>query len=134
VLEGLAFEQRLETEAMEEGLGQPVERFFAMGGGSRSPLFCQMIADVTGRRVTSCREVETTCLGAGILAVAATDDSVAIRDAAASMSGEGNTYEPNEGRAAFYDRIYNDVYKEIYPRLSTLFPAFAEALEAGSSS
>lgn len=134
VLEGLAFEQRLETEAMEEGLGQPVERFFAMGGGSRSPLFCQMIADVTGRRVTSCREVETTCLGAGILAVAATDDSVAIRDAAASMSGEGNTYEPNEGRAAFYDRIYSDVYKEIYPRLSTLFPAFAEALEAGSSS
>jgi xylulokinase len=129
VLEGLAFEQRLETEAMEEGIGQPVERFFAMGGGSRSPLFCQTVADVAGRRVTSCREVETTCLGAAMLAAAATDDSVAIRDVAASMSGEGASYEPDEGRAAFYDRIYKDVYKEIYPRLSTLFPAFAEAIE-----
>jgi len=68
------------------------------------------------------------------LAAAATDDSVAIRDAAASMSGEGAGYEPDEGRAAFYNRIYNDVYKEIYPRLSTLFPAFAEATETGPSS
>jgi xylulokinase len=125
VLEGLAYEQRLETEAMEKGLGQPVERFFAMGGGSRSPLFCQMMADVTGRPVTSCQEVETTCLGAGMMALAAMDGSD-LRDVAAAMSGEGAGYEPNEQRADFYDRIYNDVYKELYPRLSALFPALAE--------
>src|ERR687894_1987438 len=111
VLEGLAFEQRVETEAMEKGLGQPVEKFFAMGGGSRSPLFCQMMADVTGRPVTSCQEVETTCLGAGMMALAAMDGSD-LRDVAAAMSGEGAGYEPNEQRADFYDRIYNDVYKE----------------------
>ena len=66
------------------------------------------------------------------MAAAATDDSLKIRDAAASMSAEGDSYEPDERRAAFYDRIYNDVYKEIYPRLSTLFPAFAEALRPPS--
>ena len=125
VLEGLAYEQRLETEAMEKSLGQPVERFFAMGGGSRSPLLCQMMADVTGRSVTSCQEVETTCLGAGMMALAAVDGSD-LRDVAAAMSGEGASYEPNEQRADFYDRIYNDVYKELYPRLSALFPALAE--------
>jgi hypothetical protein len=63
------------------------------------------------------------------LAVAATDDSGELRDVASSMSGEGASYEPDEGRAAFYDRIYKDIYREIYPRLSTLFPAFAEIIE-----
>src|SRR5215208_5708169 len=125
VLEGLAYEQRLETEAMEGGIGQPVEGFFAMGGGSRSALFCQMVADVAGRRVTACREVETTCLGAAMMALAAVDGSD-LRDVAAAMSGEGASYEPNEQRADFYDRIYNDIYKELYPRLSALFPALAE--------
>ena len=128
VLEGLAFEQRLETEAMEKRIEQPVEKFFAMGGGSRSPLFCQLVADITGRPVTLCKEIETTCLGAGMMALAALDGSE-LRDVAATMSGEGATYEPDEERAAFYDRIYNDVFKELYPRLAPLFPALAEALE-----
>ena len=115
VLEGLAFEQRVETEAMERGLGQSVDRYFAMGGGSRSPLFCQMIADITGRPVTACKEVETTCLGAAMMAAAAMDDSGELREIAANMSGEGASYEPDEQRSAFYDRIYNDVFKELYP-------------------
>ena len=129
VLEGLAFEQRVETEAMEKGLVQPVETFFAMGGGSRSPLFCQMISDITGRPVKACKESETTCLGAAMMAAAATDDPGELREVAATMSGEGASYEPDEERLAFYDRIYNDVFKELYPRLSELFPALAEAVE-----
>jgi xylulokinase len=114
---------------MEKGIGQPVRKFFAMGGGSRSPLFCQLMADVTGRPVTSCKEIETTCLGAAMLAAAADDDSGELRDVAATMCKEGASYEPNEERAAFYDRIYNDVYRELYPRLSTLFPVLAEAVD-----
>ena len=129
VLEGLAFEQRLETEALEKGLGQPVEKYFARGGGSRSPLFCQMIADITGRPVTSCKEVETTCLGAAMMAAAATDGDSELRAVATTMSGEGASYEPNEKTSALYDRIYNGVYKELYPRLSKLFPKLADALE-----
>jgi xylulokinase len=129
VLEGLAFEQRVQTEAVEGGLGQPVERFLAMGGGSRSPLFCQMISDITGRPVTACQEVETTCLGAAMLAAAALEDTGEIREVATTMAGEGASYEPDEQRSAFYDRLYNDVFKELYPRLSDLFPALAEAVE-----
>ncbi len=130
VLEGLAFEQRLETEGMEKALGQPVEKFFAMGGGSRAPLFCQIVADVTGRPVAACKEVETTCLGAGMMARAALDGSD-LRDVAATMSGVGDTYEPDPERAAFYDRLYDDVYAQLYERLSPLFPALARALENG---
>ncbi len=129
VLEGLAFEQRVQTDAVEGGLGQPVERFLAMGGGSRSPLFCQMISDITGRPVTACQEVETTCLGAAMLAAAALEDTGDIREVAATMSGEGAGYEPDEQTSAFYDHLYNNVFKELYPRLSDLFPALAKAVE-----
>lgn len=129
VLEGLAFEQRLETEGMEGALGQPIEKFFAMGGGSRAPLFCQIVADITRRPVTSCKEVETTCLGAGMMARAAVEGSE-IRGVAAEMSAEGPTYEPDEKRAALYDKLYDNVFSQLYPRLSPLFPALAEAVEA----
>jgi sugar (pentulose or hexulose) kinase len=68
--------------------------------------------------------VETTCLGAGMMALAALDGSD-LRDVAATMSGERASYEPDEQRADFYGQIYNDVYKELYPRLSALFPTLA---------
>lgn len=74
-----------------------------MGGGSRSPPFCQMIADITGRPVTACQEVETTCLGAAMTAADAMDDSSDLREMAANMSGEGASYEPDEQRSAFYE-------------------------------
>lgn len=129
ILEGLAFEQRLCTDGMEKGLGQPIEKYAAMGGGSRSPLFCQIEADITGRNVTVCREVETTCLGAGIFAAAATGAYRDLREAAGAMSAEGRTYEPDDRRHAFYDRLYEDVYRRLYPQLCPLFPALGDATE-----
>ncbi len=128
VLEGLAFEQRLQTEGLERALGQGTEAFLAMGGGSRAPLFCQILADVTGRPVTSCKEVETTCLGAGMMARAAVEDE-GLREVAERMSGEGPTYEPDEKASAFYARLYDDVFSELYPRLSPLFPTLAGIVE-----
>lgn len=130
VLEGLAFEQRLCTSGLEKGVGRPIEKLLAMGGASRSPLFCQILADVTGRTVTTCKEVETTCLGAAILAAAATDDED-IRATADAMSGENLTYEPDGEKAEFYAGIYEDVYEKLYHCVSDLYPAMSEALDRG---
>ncbi|MFL5665649.1 MAG: FGGY-family carbohydrate kinase [Ktedonobacteraceae bacterium] len=128
LLEGLAFEQRLGTDGMEKGVGRPIERLLAMGGGSRSPLFCQIMADIVSRPVTVCREAEATCLGAGMFGAAGVGAFRDMREAATAMSGEGATFQPDPKRAAFYDRLYTDVYKELYPRLAPLFPALANAL------
>ena len=123
ILEGIAFEVRLMTDGVEAGLEQPIERFYAMGGGSRSPLWCQIVADVTNREVVVCKEVETTALGAAMQAAAAAGNFGDIRAAADAMSGEGATYSPDEATAARYDRLYTDVYKEIYPRVAPVFKA-----------
>ncbi len=130
ILEGIAFEQRLMTEAAETGLEKPIQHVLALGGGSRSKLWCQILADIMRRPVSVTREIESTCLGAGMLAAAAAGMHDDIREAAAAMSGTGTRFEPDESTTALYDRLYTDVYKEIYPHLAPLFPALANAIKA----
>ena len=72
ILEGIAFEQRLHLRGVEAALDRPVERLLAVGGGARSRLWRQIIADVTGRPVYHADAPEASALGAGILAAAAT--------------------------------------------------------------
>jgi xylulokinase len=129
IIEGIAFEQRLMTDGAEKGLEKPIEKLLAMGGGSQSPLWCQIVADIMQRPISVCQELESTCLGAGMLAAAAIGIHDDIPEAAAAMSGEGAKYEPDEKRVEFYDQMYTNVYKEIYPQLAPLFSALAETLE-----
>lgn len=106
--------------------GPAIDLYLAVGGGSRSPLWCQIIADATRRTVIACREVETTALGAGMQAAAGWFDS--IPDAAEAMSGERARYEPDERRAERYGKLL-EVYREIYPRVKELFPVLSAAVE-----
>lgn len=127
ILEGIAFEQRLMTDGAEGALEKPVGHLLAMGGGSRSTLWCQIVADVMRRPVSVTREAESTCLGAGMLAAAASGVHGGIKEAAAAMSNTGARFEPDEERAARYDALYN-VYKEVYPSLRPIFPKITGAL------
>jgi len=120
LLEGIAYEQRFLTSGAEEALGAPVERIIALGGGSRSRIWCQVLADVMRRRVDVVREPESTCLGAGMLAAAAVGIHDSIPAAAKAMSGTVGKFKPNAATAAIYDRLY-EVYREIYPSLRPLF-------------
>lgn len=49
-------------------LNLPIEEIRIMGGGSKSPLWNQIKADMTGIRLTSLEQSETACLGSAILA------------------------------------------------------------------
>ncbi len=49
-------------------LGLDVSEIRAMGGGANSPLWCQMKADMTGKKLVTLKNKETACLGSAILA------------------------------------------------------------------
>ncbi len=49
-------------------LNLPVTEIRAMGGGANSPLWCQMKADMTGKKLVTLKNKETACLGGAILA------------------------------------------------------------------
>ena len=120
LLEGLAFEQRLATSAAEPALGSPVVRFRLMGGGSRSVLWRQILADVLARPLEITREAETTSLGAAMLAAAGVGLFDGIVEAAEAMSGVAATCAPADSTRALYARHY-EVYRSLYPSLREVF-------------
>ena len=116
---------RLITNGAEALLEKPVEQLVLLGGGSRSAVWCQILADVLRRPLHVAREAESTCLGSGILAAAAVGLHPTIREAAAAMADVGALYLPNEGRAGTYDRLFG-VYRQLYPRLKDVFAELSE--------
>jgi xylulokinase len=120
ILEGIAFEQRLATTGVEQALGFPLERFVVMGGGSKSPLWCQIVADITGKPVIRSASPEATCLGAAIQAATAAGFYQDVREAATAMVRLGETYYPDQPSQEFYDQLYREVYQHIFPTLRAL--------------
>ncbi|HEX2805351.1 MAG TPA: FGGY family carbohydrate kinase, partial [Kineosporiaceae bacterium] len=74
ILEGVGYELRLHLAGVEAAAGRRVELLRAMGGGSRSSLWVELIADITQRPVQLCDGAEISARGAAVLAVAATGD------------------------------------------------------------
>jgi xylulokinase len=124
ILESLAFEQRFLYAGLEDALGEPVSRIIALGGGSRSRIWCQIVADVLQRRVEVVSEPESTCLGSGVLAAAAVGIHPSIEAAAEAMTGTSRSFEPDERNTGAYDRLY-EVYRGMYPALRGLFGELA---------
>lgn len=126
VLEGIAFEQRLATEGVEAALGQPLDEYVALGGGSKSDLWCQIVADITGKRVTRAGTAEATCLGAAILAATAVGWYQDPRAAALAMTSTGTSFEPQPAAQQLYDQLYREVYQGLYPALRGSLTRLAE--------
>ena len=128
ILEGLALETRLSTTGAEVAMGTRTERFRLMGGGTRSRLWCQIVADVLERPVEIAREAEATCLGAAMLAATGAGLFPSVLDAADAMSSGGQVYHPEPAQVAQYGRLY-EVYKGIYPALRTSFARLKEVVD-----
>ncbi|MBN2509214.1 MAG: hypothetical protein JXB03_03015 [Spirochaetales bacterium] len=120
VLEGIAFEQRLHTEGVQDLLlqnGYPgIQQYVVSGGGADNQVWLQIIADVTGRRVQPSAVREAGALGAGILAAAAAGIHPDVPAAVRAMSRRGETvFEPRAECKERYNELYLNVYKGLYP-------------------
>ncbi len=64
ILESVAFMLKENLEY----LNVECDEIRSMGGGASSPLWCQIKADVTGKKIVTLKQSETACLGSAILA------------------------------------------------------------------
>lgn len=119
LLEGAAYEVRLQVDGVESDTGRAVTRFLATGGGSRSAMWSQIIADVTGRPVEVCAESETTALGAAMLATCAVGIHPDLAAAAAAMTRTVRTIQPRGDVSQRYNSLYEQ-YLRIYPAVRDL--------------
>jgi xylulokinase len=124
VLEGVAFGLRDCFELMKSaGLGA-VSQVRVSGGGARSPLWRQILADVLKTELVTVSSEEGAAYGAALLAAVGTgafaDVPGACREA---ISITGRT-EPGTPASA-YESIYA-VYRSLYPALKPIFGSLAE--------
>ena len=128
IMEGIAFEQRLAFAEMEPRLDRPIELLLTTGGGSRSALWRQIMADVTGKTIVACREPETTSLGAGIHAATAAAGTGPCRRPPRRCRASVRGTRPTATAAARYNELFA-VYREIYPRTAPLHEALQRATD-----
>jgi xylulokinase len=102
VMEGVAFNLRQCVELFDK-LGVTVWTVRLAEGGSQIGLWCQIVADVLGKRVDLIEEPDTSALGAAMAAQAAVSDRP-LTEIAERAVRIGRTYEPN--RKADYDPLF----------------------------
>ena len=113
ILEGITLDQVMRTTAMEAASGQVIDHYVAIGGGARSLLWTQMLADASGKRVLISDTVEASALGAGMTAAFGAGWFSSIPEAAHQMSGRTQTISPDERAHELYGallKIYEDLY------------------------
>ena len=94
VMEGVAFMLRKNCDIIT-AKGTSLDHIIATGGGAKSPVWCQLQADITGLPVIVPEETEAACLGASIIAAVA-DGQYENYDAAAHQGvAIRHRYTPN---------------------------------------
>ncbi len=115
VLEGIALEQALATEAMETRLGEKATSMIAAGGGTNSTLLMQILASVLERPIAISEVREAAALGAAMLAASAIGwFPSAVATAEAMTLKPSRLIEPDAGLVDFY-RMQKDIYRDVFP-------------------
>jgi xylulokinase len=116
VLESLSFTVRENVELLV-GASGGVGELRAGGGGARSDVWLQMIADATGVPVERPVTMEAACLGAAELAMVAAGRFDSIADASLALYRAQDRFAPDAAKRAAYDEAfarYGDLYRSLY--------------------
>jgi xylulokinase len=120
LLEGCAFAMR-DVIARLDAMGVRGDTILLLGGGAHSRVWSQMRADIAGRAAIVPRHVDTSPIGAAMLAIVASGAIANLAEAATLVGGGGETFNPDNARAA----IYNDAHAAYRRLFDSLEPIFA---------
>ncbi|TFF39251.1 gluconokinase [Mucilaginibacter psychrotolerans] len=113
-LEGICFALYDVLNAVEASSAEPVKEIVVSGGFINSPVWVQILADITGKKLVLLQGGDSSAMGAIYLAMQALGlDVQAILDTETANSA---TVEPNVQRHHTYGRIF-PIYKKLYSDL-----------------
>ena len=129
VLEGVTFGLRDSLELVR-GLGVPIASVRVSGGGARSALWRQMMADVFGVEVVTVNTAHGAAFGAALLAGVGTGVWPSVQEAARAVVHETGCTRPGPDREVYGD--YYARYRALYPALAPEFDAMASIGQRGA--
>jgi xylulokinase len=122
VLEGVALTMAQILHIVVES-GVPVTEIRIGGGGARSPLWRQILADAFNHPVRTLSVEEGPAHGAALLAGVAAGVWPSVTDACAGAIGVADTIEPQSEPAAIYEKLRADhgaLYDALAPRFAAI--------------
>ncbi|MBI1370623.1 MAG: xylulokinase [Planctomycetes bacterium] len=124
VIEGITFGM---TDALRimQNMGIDIQTICLTGGGSRSPFWRQMQADIYNVPVALTNSQEGAAYGVALLAGVGTGVWKSVPQAAAAIIKETERRTPDADSAKFYAKAHR-VYDGLYPTLKTTFPKLAK--------
>ena len=121
VLEGVAFGLRDGLDLMvAAGIPAPGEIRIS-GGGTVSPLWRQILADVLGAHLSTVNTAEGAAYGAALLAAVGAGWYPSVDDACASLVKSVPAAAPGNDAERYAERYAR--YRELYPALAPTFRA-----------
>ena len=118
VLEGVAFSLK-DCYSIIREQGLQLDQVRATGGGAKSPLWRQIIADVLGVELVITNASEGPAFGAALLAGVAGGVYTSVQEACAQTVKIVSRTAPNKDLAPAYEQAY-EVYKALYPALKPI--------------
>ncbi len=119
VLEGVAFGLRDSFELMKDAGVAEIRQVRIAGGGARSPLWRQILADTLQTELATVNTSEGAAYGAALLAAVGTRAFGSVAEACNTAVTITGSTSPGE-HSAVYQKQYQR-YRELYPALKPIF-------------
>jgi len=119
IMEAIAFIVNRNLKTLER-MGFYFDEIRVLGGGSLSPVWNQIKADVTGKTICQTTTADAACLGAAIIAGSKCGLFNSLEDAVNNMVKIVRRYEPNWQNHEMYKGVF-DKYVKLYEALCPVF-------------
>ncbi|MGH9452262.1 MAG: xylulokinase [Terriglobia bacterium] len=130
ILEGVAFSLRDSLEIFRQ-LKIPVKQVRASGGGSRSPLWRRIQADIYAEELVTLEESEGSAYGAALLAGVGSGSYSSVEEAVRESVRVRERLAPDGMNTIVYDQLYQ-VYRQLYPAVRDLAHQLSRAAHDAS--
>jgi xylulokinase len=102
----------------------PIKEVRVTGGGAKSPLWKQILADILNVELTTVASEEGAAYGAALLAAVGTGAFPDVQTACEKVIQVTGTTKPG-ANSAVYNELY-PIYRDLYPSLSAHFNRLAK--------
>jgi xylulokinase len=131
ILEGISCELRFQLEGVESALGRLEREVRLIGGGSRSQVWCQILADVLNRPVLRSETADASALGAAVLGAVAHGIYPDFEQAQEKMTRFDRRFEPSPAHDV-YEHLYRGAYRGLYQDIRARLHVLADLRLAGA--
>jgi ribulokinase/ribulose-phosphate 3-epimerase len=126
LMEATCFGTRACIEALARA-GHTCDEIVVAGGATRSNLWLQMHADITGIPIEICENADAPLLGSAILACVGVGIHDSVPDAVRAMVRTAKRIEPCPEIAETYSNIYSQIYSKVAEAARPVSHAIANA-------